>query len=43
MELVHTDLCGPITPATPGGKKLFLLAIDDVSTYMWLVLLATKD
>jgi hypothetical protein len=43
LELVHTDLCVPITPETPGGKKLFLLVIDDMSRYMWLVLLATKD
>jgi len=25
LELVHTDLCGPITPTTPGGNKYFLL------------------
>lgn len=25
LELVHRDLCGPITPATPRGKKFFLL------------------
>jgi uncharacterized protein (DUF2164 family) len=43
LELVHADLCGPITPATPGGKKLFLLTVDDMSRYMWLVLLASKD
>jgi hypothetical protein len=43
LELVHADLCGPITPPTAGGKKLFLLAVDDMSRYMWLVLLATKD
>jgi hypothetical protein len=43
LELVHADLCGPVTPPTPGGKKLFLLVVDDMSRYMWLVLLATKD
>jgi transposase InsO family protein len=26
-----------------GRKELFLLAVDDMSRYMWLVLLATKD
>jgi transposase InsO family protein len=26
-----------------GGKWMFLLVIDDMSRYMWLVLLATKD
>ena len=43
LDLVHADLCGPITPETPGGKKLFLLAVDDKSRYMWLVLLSSKD
>ncbi|KAF0919971.1 hypothetical protein E2562_032429 [Oryza meyeriana var. granulata] len=31
LELVHRDLCGPITPATPSGKKFFLLMVDDYS------------
>ena len=43
LNLVHADLCGPITPEMPGGKKLFLLAVDDKSHYMWLVLLNSKD
>jgi transposase InsO family protein len=43
LELVHGDLCGPVMPVTPGGKRYFFLLVDDVSRYMWLVLLATKD
>jgi transposase InsO family protein len=43
LELVHADLCGPISPAMPGGKRYFLLMVDDMSRYMWLVLLSTKD
>jgi hypothetical protein len=43
LELVHMDLCGPITPPTAGGKKYFLLLIDDHSRYMWLELIRTKD
>jgi transposase InsO family protein len=43
LELVHGDLCGPITPATHGGKRYFLLLVDDHSKYMWLILLKTKD
>nr|AAP44677.1 putative gag-pol polyprotein [Oryza sativa Japonica Group] len=42
LDLVHGDLCGPISPATPGGKSYFLLLVDDHSRYMWLVLLARK-
>jgi hypothetical protein len=43
LELVHGDLYGPVTPRMPGGKRYFFLLVDDVSRYMWLVLLATKD
>jgi transposase InsO family protein len=43
LELVHGDLCGPITSATHGGRKYFLLLMDDCSRYMWLQLLTSKD
>ncbi|WVZ90938.1 hypothetical protein U9M48_037188 [Paspalum notatum var. saurae] len=43
MKLVHGDLCGPVTPTTPSGNKLFFLLVDDLSRYMWLILLSTKD
>ena len=42
LELVHGDLCGPITPATPSGRKYFILLVDDCSRYMWLQLLTSK-
>jgi hypothetical protein len=37
LDLVHGDLCGPITPATPGGRRYFLLLVDDQSRHMCLV------
>ena len=43
MELVHGDLCGPISPATPGGRCYFLLLVNDTTRYMWVALLTTKD
>src|SRR5664279_4401440 len=43
LELVHGDLCGPISPTTPSGKKYFLLLVDDLMRYTRLALLATKD
>jgi hypothetical protein len=46
LEMVHGDLYGPITPTTPrggGGKKMFLLLIDNFSRYMWIVLLPSMD
>ena len=42
LKLVHGDLCGPITPATPGGRKYFILLVDDCNQYMWLQLLTSK-
>ena len=33
LELVRGDLCCPVTPATPGGRRFFLL-VDDMSRYM---------
>lgn len=43
LELVHGDICGPVTPSTPSGNKMLLLLIDDLSRYMWLLLLSSKD
>ncbi|WVZ81049.1 LOW QUALITY PROTEIN: hypothetical protein U9M48_028476 [Paspalum notatum var. saurae] len=43
LELVHDDLCGPIKPATHGGRRYFLLLVDDSSRFMWLRLLTAKD
>jgi hypothetical protein len=42
LELVHGDLYAPITPTTPGGKKMFLLIVDDFSRFMWVALLPSK-
>jgi hypothetical protein len=39
---VHGDLGGPVTPATPGGRRYFLLLVDDFSRYMWVVVLGSK-
>ncbi|CAA0836931.1 cysteine-rich RLK (RECEPTOR-like protein kinase) 8 [Striga hermonthica] len=37
------DLCGPITRATHGGRRYFLLLVDDRSRFMWSHLLTSKD
>jgi hypothetical protein len=42
LELMHGDLCGPVTPATPAGRRYFLLLVDDLSHYMWVVVLGSK-
>lgn len=43
LELVHGDLCGPISPSTPAGNKYFFLLADDFSRIMWVFMLKTKD
>ncbi|GJX94674.1 ribonuclease H-like domain, reverse transcriptase, RNA-dependent DNA polymerase [Tanacetum coccineum] len=43
LDLVYGDLCGPITPPTPSGKRYIFLIVDDYSRYMWVYFLNTKD
>ncbi|GAA0161931.1 hypothetical protein LIER_18135 [Lithospermum erythrorhizon] len=43
LELVHSDICGPITPISSSGKKYFLTFIDDYSRKGWAYLLANKS
>jgi hypothetical protein len=42
LELMHGDLCGPVTLATPGGRRYLVLIVDDLSRYMWVVVLGSK-
>ncbi|XP_048602505.1 uncharacterized protein BNAC02G09400D isoform X1 [Brassica napus] len=43
LELLHGDLCGPITPPTPANNKYVFVLIDDFSRYMWVMLLKEKS
>nr|GEW35960.1 zinc finger, CCHC-type [Tanacetum cinerariifolium] len=43
LDLIYGDLCGPITPPTPSGKRYIFLLVDDYSRYMWAYFLSTKD
>ena len=33
---------GPVTPVTPGGRRYFLLLVDDLSRFMWVMILGSK-
>ena len=35
MKLVHSNICGPISPASSGNKKYFMTLIDDLSRKTW--------
>lgn len=43
LELTQGDLCSPITSVTPASNKYFLLIVDDMSRYMWVEVLRSKD
>ena len=43
LDLVFGDLCGPISPPTPTGKRYIFLLVDDYSRYMWEYFLDSKD
>ena len=42
LELIHSDLIGPLNPKTPQGKAYVLTFIDDSSRRSWIYLLSTK-
>uniref|UniRef100_A0AAG5DSQ9 Integrase catalytic domain-containing protein n=1 Tax=Anopheles atroparvus TaxID=41427 RepID=A0AAG5DSQ9_ANOAO len=43
MDLVHTDLCGPMEQPPPRGNKYFLTFIDDYSRFCTVFLIKSKD
>jgi len=43
LQLVHTDICGPINPASTSGKRYILNFIDDFSRKCWTYLLSEKS
>lgn len=42
-SLVHSDICGPITPPTPAGSRYFVTFKDDYSNWTTVHFLKTKD
>lgn len=43
MELVHSDICGPINPISNGGKRYFITFIDEFSRKKWVHFLQEKS
>ena len=43
MELVHSDICGPINPSSNGGKRYVITFIDDYSRKTWVHFLQEKS
>ena len=42
LDLIHTDVCGPMSTETPSRKKYFLTFVDDCSSYTVVYLLHSK-
>ena len=43
LEIVHTDLCGPIGIKRYSGEKFFILFVDDYSRMMTMMYLKEKS
>jgi transposase InsO family protein len=43
LELVHTDVCGPMQTRSLGGAYYFLIFIDDITRYTWVYFMRNKS
>lgn len=43
LDLIHTDVCGPMRTETPSGKRWMITLIDDFSGFTFVVLLTDKS
>ncbi|MCH81754.1 retrovirus-related pol polyprotein from transposon tnt 1-94, partial [Trifolium medium] len=43
LELVHSDICGPINPKSNGGNRYFITFTDDFSRKTWIYFLKEKS
>ncbi|KAF8405032.1 hypothetical protein HHK36_009928 [Tetracentron sinense] len=42
LDLIHTDICGPLPTASRGGQRYFISFIDDFSRYAFVFLIHHK-
>ena len=43
LELLHTDICGPMPTLSHGGNRYFMTAIDDHTSHSWTFFLRHKS
>ena len=43
LDLVHIDLCGPMSTSARGGYEYFITFIDDYSRYGYIYLMRHKS
>ena len=43
LQLVHSDICGPVTPESNSGKRYLITFIDDFSRKCWVYFISAKS
>ena len=43
LDLIHSDVCGPMSHVPLGGYEYYVTFIDDHSKRTWIYFLKTKD
>jgi hypothetical protein len=43
LEIIHTDVCGPMSISTRGGYRYFLTFTDELSRYGYVYLMKHKS
>lgn len=43
LELIHTDVCGPLTPMSYNKKRYFVTFVDDYSRFVMVYVIKSKD
>src|SRR6266536_2395357 len=43
LEIIHTDVCGPVSVEAHGGYRYFLTFVDDLSRYGYIYLMKNKS
>ena len=43
LEIIHTDVCGPMSVEAPGGYHYFLTLSDDLSRCWYIYLMKNKS
>ena len=43
LELIHTDICGPVTPMSFSEKRYFITFINDYTRKTWIYFLKEKS
>lgn len=43
LQIIHSDVCGPITPSTWDGNRYFITFLDDFTHYSMVFLIKNKE